>query len=91
MSDATQPIEPDENQPTKPRDLAYPSTEANAEGLTKREWLAGMALRGFAANRKFAKLTREELGDISAAQADALIVSLNQDPKQKPLVQGADD
>ena len=91
MSDATQPIEPDENQPTKPNALVYPSMEASAEGLTIRALLAGMAMEGFCANPKFHKLTRETLGDISAAQADALIVSLNQDPKQKPLVQGADD
>lgn len=52
------------------------------EGLTKREYFAGLAMQGFLANsfcdtvRPLSFATREEIASLSVSQADALLKEL---------------
>ena len=64
---------------------AYPiidsSGEVLANGLTKREYFAALAMQGFASNSSLSWALDEdpqvEIGKLAVAQADALISALN--------------
>ena len=73
---------------THPNGLAYPSVEANADGLTKREWFTGMELQGILSSPSMlghaATLATEDgvtndqmLGSMATSSADAAIAALN--------------
>lgn len=67
-------------------DPAFPSPHVGDPGLTKREYVAAMAMQGLLAN--LVELRKqgfkdEELAPFSLIQADALIIELNKDKDGK--------
>lgn len=71
---------------TKPNEPAYPveydnQSDADFQGLTKREYFAAMAMQGLCSEQAFHKWMRSEYAVESVAIADALISELN---KEKP-------
>jgi hypothetical protein len=63
-------------------DSAFPLvvSQASSEaymGLTKREWLAGMALEGMLAGSRGLSISKEQFASQAAALADALIAELS--------------
>jgi len=57
---------------TDPNELAF----FNENGLTKREWYAGMAMSGFNGN-SFLKASSKSIAKDAVEMADALIEALN--------------
>jgi hypothetical protein len=57
---------------TKPNDCAFPSTDSTTNGLTKREWFAGIVASGVLGEAQ----TRSRIG---VECADLLIKELNRD------------
>ena len=47
------------------------------EGLTKREYFAGLAMQGYCSNIGTAKITSKEIAILAAKQADALLEELS--------------
>lgn len=74
------------NDPAYPHDKVYYGTDVNADGLTKRELFAAMALQGQLAGmdessrecfeRLGPKATLEKISQASVIMADALIAEL---------------
>lgn len=61
---------------TNPNDCAFPSTDSTTNGLTKREWFAGIIASGVLGEAQ----TRSRIG---VESADLLIKELNKDTDQE--------
>jgi len=59
------------------REDGVPELNTSPNGLTKREYFAAMAMQGILAKEGYPS---QELGERSAAAADALITALNTNP-----------
>lgn len=51
------------------------------EGLTKREWFAGLAMQGTIAGSQGLDITAQQFAEITVKLADALIAELNKENK----------
>jgi len=68
---------------TDPNDTAFPLLDYGT-GLTKREWFAGMAMQGFAADPKSNDWSVGSNMDAAVIWADALIAALNKESADDP-------
>ena len=64
---------------THPNDLMFPSTEAGSDGLTKREWFAGMAMQGMLASPVWTNEVFSSVAGYAVQEGDAIIAALNQE------------
>lgn len=72
-------------QPTIPNSSAFP--QQGADGLTKREYFAAMAMQGFISNSFIGKFSPAEIVKLSVETADALIAQLNKATKNETASQ----
>ena len=63
------------NESAFPREFGV--VDYGVHGLTKREWLAGLAMQGIMANPSFTTNSPEDIAAGAIEQADALIEELN--------------
>ena len=65
---------------TKSASSAFPYSEDQTTGLTKREYFAAIALQGLLAGRNIeSELSQDDWAEMAVQHADALIEALNQD------------
>ena len=63
---------------TEPNEPAYPNIQVpSLKGLTKREYLAAMAMQGIIANKDGLDIKIERIVESAVDTADALIEELN--------------